>query len=45
MVLSLFAKLKAIKYVLSKVLIKAWLKESQTIPGKAYDMRMGQLVD
>jgi len=36
---------EAIKYVLKKVLTKKGVKGITTIPGKAYDMRMGQLVD
>ena len=36
---------EAIKYVLKKVLTKKGVKGIATIPGKAYDMRMGQLVD
>ena len=36
---------EAIKYVLKKVLTKKGIKGIATIPGKAYDMRMGQLVD
>ena len=35
----------AIKYVLTKVLTKKGVKGIATIPGKAYDMRMKQLVD
>jgi len=36
---------EAIKYVLKKVLTKKGVKGIATIPGKAYDMRMKQLVD
>ena len=36
---------EAIKYVLKKVLTKKGIKGIATIPGKAYDMRMGQLTD
>ena len=36
---------EAIKYVLTKVLTKKGVKGIATIPGKAYDMRMKQLVD
>ena len=36
---------EAIKYVLKKVLTKKGVKGIATIPGKAYDMRMGQLTD
>ena len=35
----------AIKYVLKKVLTKKGVEGIATIPGKAYDMRMKQLVD
>jgi len=35
----------AIKYVLKKVLTKKGVKGIATIPGKAYDLRMKQLVD
>ena len=36
---------EAIKYVLKKVLTKKGVKGIPTIPGKAYEMRMKQLVD
>ena len=36
---------EAIKYVLTKVLTKKGVKGIARIPGKAYDMRMKQLVD
>ena len=36
---------EAIEYVLKKVLTKKGVKGIPTIPGKAYDMRMKQLVD
>ena len=36
---------EAIKYILTKVLTKKGVKGIPTIPGKAYEMRMGQLVD
>ena len=36
---------EAIKYVLTKVLTKKGIKGIATIPGKAYAMRMKQLVD
>ena len=36
---------EAIKYVLKKVLTKKGVEGIATIPGKAYNMRMKQLVD
>ena len=36
---------EAIKYALKKTLTKRGVKGIATIPGKAYDLRMGQLAD
>ena len=36
---------EAIKYILTKALTKKGVKGIARIPGKAYDMRMKQLVD
>jgi len=36
---------EAIKYVLKKTLTKKGVKGIATIPGKAYDLRVGQLAD